>query len=114
MGAVQTWPGPRLRGIASSHDLGGARMGDDPHRSVVDRDLRVHDTPGLLVFSGAVFPTCTGVNPHLTLMALTARATERLIERLGGEAPTHAGGAGQPMRAEGSSARAGGNRPGGA
>ncbi|WP_219414248.1 GMC oxidoreductase [Pseudonocardia nigra] len=46
MGAVQTWNGPRFRGVASSHDLGGARMGDDPRSSVVSRDLQVHDTPG--------------------------------------------------------------------
>jgi gluconate 2-dehydrogenase alpha chain len=59
-------------------------MGDNPRQSVVDRNLQVHDTPGLYVFSGAVFPTCTGVNPHLTLMALTAHATAQLIERLGG------------------------------
>jgi gluconate 2-dehydrogenase alpha chain len=51
---------------------------------VVDRDLRVHDTPGLLVFSGAAFPTCVGVNPHLTIMAITARATQQLVERLRG------------------------------
>jgi gluconate 2-dehydrogenase alpha chain len=59
-------------------------MGDNPRQSVVDRNLQVHDTPGLYVFSGAVFPTCTGVNPHLTLMALTAYAGAQLIERLGG------------------------------
>jgi gluconate 2-dehydrogenase alpha chain len=93
MGAVQTWDGPRLRGIVSSHDLGGARMGDDPSETVVDRDLQVHDTPGLHVFSGAVFPTCTGINPHLTLMAITARASRQLIERLGSSVPTRASGA---------------------
>jgi gluconate 2-dehydrogenase alpha chain len=86
MGAARTWDGPRIRGVASSHDLGGARMGDDPRASVVDRDLRVHDTPGLLVFSGAAFPTCVGVNPHLTIMAITARATEQLVGRLRGTA----------------------------
>jgi len=86
MGAARVWPGPRFPGVASSHDLGGARMGTDPGTSVVDPDLQVHDTPGLYVFSGAVFPTCTGVNPHLTLMAVTARATERLIDRIGGQA----------------------------
>jgi gluconate 2-dehydrogenase alpha chain len=84
MGAARTWDGPRFRGVASSHDLGGARMGEDARTSVVDPDLQVHDTPGLYVFSGAVFPTCTGVNPHLTLMALTARATERLVEAMRG------------------------------
>lgn len=84
MGATRTWNGPRYRGVASSHDLGGARMGEDPRTSVVGPDLQVHDTPGLHVFSGAVFPTCVGVNPHLTLMALTARATEQLVRALGG------------------------------
>jgi gluconate 2-dehydrogenase alpha chain len=91
-GRHPTWNGPRYRGVASSHDLGGARMGEDARTSVVDRDLRVHDTPGLLVFSGAAFPTCTGVNPHLTIMAITARATQRLVERLRG-APERIGAA---------------------
>jgi gluconate 2-dehydrogenase alpha chain len=45
------------------------------------------------VFSGAVFPTCTGINPHLTLMAITARASRQLIERLGSSVPTRASGA---------------------
>jgi gluconate 2-dehydrogenase alpha chain len=49
---------------------------------VVDPDLRVHDTPGLYVFSGAVFPTCPGVNPTLTMWALCYRAAEQLVKRL--------------------------------
>jgi gluconate 2-dehydrogenase alpha chain len=47
----------------------------------VDPDLRVHDTPGLYVFGGAVFPTCPGVNPTLTMWALCYRAAENLVER---------------------------------
>jgi gluconate 2-dehydrogenase alpha chain len=86
MGATRTWNGPRFPGVVSSHDLGGARMGEDSATSVVDPDLQVHDTPGLYVFSGATFPSCVGINPHLTLMALTARATQRVIESLGGTA----------------------------
>ncbi len=82
MGAAKTWRGPRFRGVCSSHDLGGCRMGEDPASSVVDPDLRVHDTPGLYVFSGAVFPTCPGVNPTLTMWALCHRAAESLVERL--------------------------------
>jgi gluconate 2-dehydrogenase alpha chain len=84
MGATKTWRGPRFRGVCSSHDLGGCRMGEDPVSSVVDPDLRVHDTPGLYVFSGAVFPTCPGVNPTLTMWALCYRAAERLVVRLRG------------------------------
>lgn len=82
MGAAKTWRGPRFTGAGSSHDLGGCRMGDDPAASVLDRTLRVHDTPGLYVFSGAAFPTCAGVNPTLTLWALTLWAARGLVERL--------------------------------
>ncbi len=82
MGAAKIWRGRGFHGVISSHDLGGCRMGEDPRTSVVDPDLRVHDTPGLYVFSGAVFPTCNGVNPTLTLWALCYRAAEQLVERL--------------------------------
>lgn len=82
MGAARTWAGPIFTGVASSHDLGGTRMSDDPSVGVVDRALRVHDTPGLYVYSGSVFPTCPGINPTLTLWALAALSADRLIERL--------------------------------
>ena len=82
MGAAKTWRGPRFTGAGSSHDVGGSRMGEDPAASVVDAGLRVHDTPGLYVFSGAVFPTCPGINPTMTLWALCLHAAERLIARL--------------------------------
>jgi gluconate 2-dehydrogenase alpha chain len=82
MGATRTWRGKRFGGVLSSHELGGARMGEDPAASVVDRDLRVHDTPGLYVFGTAVFPSCQGVNPTLTMWALVLRAAEGLVQRL--------------------------------
>ena len=82
MGATSTWRGPRFTGVGSSHDLGGCRMGHDPSTSVVNADLAVHDTPGLYVFSGAVCPSCPGINPTLTLWALCIRAADRLVARL--------------------------------
>ncbi|MBA2714632.1 MAG: gluconate 2-dehydrogenase subunit 3 family protein [Rubrobacteraceae bacterium] len=82
MGATKTWRGPRFGGVMSSHDLGGCRMGEDSATSVVDPELRVHEIPGLYIFGGAVFPTCPGVNPTLTMWAICSRAAERLIERL--------------------------------
>jgi gluconate 2-dehydrogenase alpha chain len=82
MGASQTWRGDRFTGVGSSHDFGGARMGLDPETSVVDPELRVHDTPGLYVYSGAAFPTCPGINPTLSLLALVYRAAERLAQRI--------------------------------
>jgi gluconate 2-dehydrogenase alpha chain len=82
MGATKTWRGDRFTGVGSSHDFGGARMGEDPEKTVVSPELRVHDTPGLYVFSGAAFPTCPGINPTLTLTALVYRAAERLVRRM--------------------------------
>jgi gluconate 2-dehydrogenase alpha chain len=82
MGAVKTWAGPRFTGVCSSHDLGGCRMSDNPADGVVDGKLQVHDTPGLYIFSGAVFPTCPGINPTLTLWALCSYAAQKLVDRL--------------------------------
>jgi gluconate 2-dehydrogenase alpha chain len=83
MGATRTWRGDRFTGVGSSHDFGGARMGEEPGKSVVNPELEVHDTPGLYVYSGAAFPTCPGINPTLSLLALVYRAAERLVKRLG-------------------------------
>ena len=84
MGATKTWRGASFTGVGSSHDFGGARMGDNPETSVVDRDLEVHDAPGVYVFSGATFPTCIGINPTLTLAAVCCRAAEQLVKKLKG------------------------------
>ena len=53
-------------------------MGDDPHQSVVDRDLRAHDHANLFIVGGMVFPTA-GVNPPtLTIAALALRAAAEI------------------------------------
>jgi choline dehydrogenase-like flavoprotein len=61
------------------HLLGTARMGDDPERSVVDRDLRLHDVPNLYVADGSTFVTSAGVNPTSTIAALAARLGDHLV-----------------------------------
>ena len=82
MGGQTPWRGPRFTGVGSCHDLGGIRMGWNPHSSVVDPGLEVHDTPGLFVFGGGVYPSCPGINPTLTMMALCRLACTKLIGRL--------------------------------
>lgn len=61
------------------HEMGTARMGDDPSKSVVDKWCQTHDVPNLYIFDGSFFPTSTGVNPTLTIMANAWRCTERII-----------------------------------
>jgi choline dehydrogenase-like flavoprotein len=64
--------------LANYHQLGGTRMGDDPARSVVDRDCRVHGYANLFVAGGSVFTTSGWANPTLTIVALALRLGERL------------------------------------
>jgi choline dehydrogenase-like flavoprotein len=65
-----------------NHELGGARMGSDPRRSVVNSYCQTHDVPNLFVVDGSVFPSASEKNPTLTIMALAARTAEHIGERL--------------------------------
>lgn len=87
MGAEEVWRGPTFTGILSSHDIGGARMGDDPGTSVTDSFGQVHDVEGLVVAGGATFPTCTGTNPTETIQATAWRTAEELARQLGSGQP---------------------------
>lgn len=61
---------------AAIHETGGARMGADPARSVLNEHNQSWDVPNLFVTDGSSFATggCSGAT--LTIMALTARACE--------------------------------------
>lgn len=64
------------------HPTGCLRMGDSPHNSVVDRDLKVWNLHGLYVNSTAVFPSAGAANPGMTHFALTFRLAEHLAAQL--------------------------------
>jgi choline dehydrogenase-like flavoprotein len=64
-----------------AHLVGGARMADRPENGVVDADCRTFAIPNLYVVDGSVLPTQGSANPALTIMAIAARAAERLITR---------------------------------
>ncbi|HET7417330.1 MAG TPA: GMC family oxidoreductase [Solirubrobacterales bacterium] len=66
----------------SAHELGTARMGDDPETSVLDAHNRAWEVPNLLVTDAASFASSGHRNPTLTIMALTVRACERLADEL--------------------------------
>ncbi len=59
---------------AAVHEVGGARMGNDPRASVVDARNRCWGMPNVLITDGACWPTSGWQPPTLTIMALTARA----------------------------------------
>src|SRR5947209_825005 len=86
-----TWSVFNLRHLITAHPLGGCPMGDDylqgavdPYGRVFAGDGSVHQ--GLSVSDGSVIPSALGVNPLMTISAITERFVERKIRQLGGEA----------------------------
>jgi len=67
---------------ASSHLMGGCRMGDDPKTSVVDSFGRSHDIPNLFIAGTPVFVTGGAVNPTLTVQALAARTADYIARSI--------------------------------
>jgi choline dehydrogenase-like flavoprotein len=65
---------PQLMG--NNHVMGTMIMGDDPRRSVVDKNCRSFDHANLFVAGSAVFPSSAAVNPTLTLAALSLNVAE--------------------------------------
>lgn len=61
------------------HEVGVARMGSDPKRSVLNQFQQTHDVKNLFVVDAAGFPSNPCQNPTLTLMALCVRSCDYLM-----------------------------------
>src|SRR4029450_1600076 len=64
-----------------SHQHGTTRMGNYPETSVLARWCRSHEVDNLFVVDGGPFPTGTGINPTLTIMANAWRVAEHIANR---------------------------------
>jgi choline dehydrogenase-like flavoprotein len=64
------------------HEMGTARMGNDPKTSVLNRWNQVWDAPNVFVTDGSCMVSSSCVNPSLTYMALTARAVDHAVGEL--------------------------------
>lgn len=76
--------------IVLSHPLGGCRMAATVDSGVVDESGRVFDAskpagsfyPGLFIADASVIPTALGVNPSLTIAALSLHIADTIIEEM--------------------------------
>ena len=66
------------------HEMGTARMGDDPKESVLNKWCQSHDIPNLFVTDGSFMCSSPPQNPSLTYMAMTARACDYAVRELEG------------------------------
>jgi choline dehydrogenase-like flavoprotein len=64
------------------HEMGTARMGNDPKSSVLNKWNQVHEAPNVFVTDGAAMTSSGCQNPSLTYMALTARAADHAVSEL--------------------------------
>ncbi|HZW36525.1 MAG: GMC oxidoreductase [Deltaproteobacteria bacterium] len=72
-----------IEGSWSRHHQSTCRMGDDPGRSVVDRNLRVHESPNLYLCGSEVFTTGGAMQPCLTIAGLSHRLADHLASKFG-------------------------------
>ncbi len=89
MGAVITWgdDGPENNyGLEAPgriiHEAGTVRMGDDPKTSALNKWNQAHDCKNLFVMDGGPFVSQADKNITWTILALSMRASEHLIEEM--------------------------------
>jgi choline dehydrogenase-like flavoprotein len=66
----------------STHNLGTARMGEDPRSSVCNAYGRTHDVENLFISDGSLFPTSGCENPTLTIVALALRQADHIAGQM--------------------------------
>ncbi|MEZ5002746.1 MAG: GMC family oxidoreductase N-terminal domain-containing protein [Chitinophagales bacterium] len=62
------------------HLMGGAQMGVDGAKSVVAPDFKLHGSKRVYVCDSSLYPNAPGINPSLTIFALSQRLSEQLIK----------------------------------
>ena len=64
--------------LFSAHQMGTCRMGTDPQTSVAGPWGELHDVKGVWIGDGSAFPTASGTNPMVSIMALAHRTCEAI------------------------------------
>jgi choline dehydrogenase-like flavoprotein len=64
--------------LFSAHQMGTCRMGTDPRSSVAGPWGELHDVSGVWIGDASTFPTATGTNPMITIMALAHRNAQAI------------------------------------
>jgi choline dehydrogenase-like flavoprotein len=69
--------------LFSAHQMGTCRMGTDPETSVAGPLGELHDAKGVWTGDGSAFPTSSGTNPMVSIMALAHKTAEALAADAG-------------------------------
>ena len=63
------------------HEVGVTRMGNDPSTSALNKYCQAHEVRNLFVADAAPFVSNPDKNPTLTIMALSWRASDYLLDQ---------------------------------
>ena len=66
----------------ANHEMGTARMGKDPKKSVLNGYNQMHEVPNVFITDGSFMTSASSVNPSLTYMAMTARACDYVVKEM--------------------------------
>jgi choline dehydrogenase-like flavoprotein len=69
------------KGAYCAHPLGGCRMAESKDLGVVDDGCEAFDNEGLFCIDSSAIPTSLGVNPSLTISAVSERAATGIVKR---------------------------------
>ena len=67
----------------TAHILGGCIMGNNQDAGVVNEKLEVFNYPGMYIIDGSVIPSNLGVNPSLTITAISEYAMSHFPNKIG-------------------------------
>ena len=71
-----------ITGIPSTaHILGGACMGATPKEGVIDKDNKVFHYDNMYVFDGSMISANPGVNPSLSITAITEYGMSKFSDK---------------------------------
>ena len=73
---------------STAHILGGCPMGRNATEGVVDEKFRVHGYDNFYILDGSIMPCNLGVNPSLTITALSEYAMDQIPEKQGNSVKT--------------------------
>jgi choline dehydrogenase-like flavoprotein len=73
--------GPGGTPVFSAHQMCSAQLGSDPQTSVAKPTGELHDTTGVWIADASGMPSCSGVNPMLSTMALARRTAMNMLNR---------------------------------
>ena len=67
---------------STCHNMGVARMSENPEEGVTNRWGQVHTISNLFVSDGSLFASSGAANPTLTIVALALRQADHIVERM--------------------------------